>query len=130
MALDIDTSELRKLGVDLGDIAPELAVEARGVIQKAALVLKEDMRDDFEHGSDSFHQVARSVTYDTTLSPTGIEAEIGPITLGKVVGDLAHFAYFGGANGGGGTVPDPQYLLEREAKVVEGYLSEIVEKLL
>lgn len=126
----VDASELRQLGVDLGDIPATLAVEARQVIQKAALVLKTGMRNDLAKDSRYFNQIAGRVTYDTTLTASGISAEIGPETKGAVVGDLYHIAVFGGANGGGGTIPDPQYLLDAEAKVVERYLGEIVERAL
>ena len=57
-----------------------------------------------------------------------IEAEIGPETGGA--GSLAGFAYFGGVNGGGGTVPDPQGALDAEAPNVEKHLGALVAKAL
>lgn len=130
MALNADASELRKLGVDLGDIGPQLAVEARQVIQRAALNIKRAMREDMS-SSRYFRGVVPAITYDTVLDASGITAEIGPVTgPGGVPGDLAHFAYFGGAHGGGGTVRDPQDALDDEAPVMERYLSEVVERLL
>ena len=57
-------------------------------------------------------------------------AEIGPATGGRVVGDLAHLAYFGGANGGGGTVRDPEVHLEAEAPNLEEYAGKVLDDLL
>ena len=64
---------------------------------------------------ESAHFGQVNITFETKAEGDGYVAEIGAVTQGKVVGDLAHFAYFGGANGGGGTVDDPEGALKAEA---------------
>ncbi len=127
--IDIDVSDLYKTAADLRDGARDLMPKIRPVISKGALNIKNKMAGDFA-GSRHFGQVARVVTYDMLGNRDYAEAQIGPETGGRVVGDLAHIAYFGGANGGGGTVPDPEVHLRAEEPVIERYVSEILEALL
>ena len=54
--------------------------------------------------------------------------EVGP-RKGKP-GSIANIAYFGGANGGGGTVPDPRGALEAEAPRFEKALTDLVGEIL
>ncbi len=127
--IDIDVSDLYKTAADLQAGAKDLMPKIRPVISKGALNIKKKMAADFA-GSRHFGQVARVVTYDMLGGSDFVEAQIGPETGGRVVGDLAHIAYFGGANGGGGTVPDPEVHLRAEEPVIERYVSEILEALL
>ena len=122
-----DFSELRKLVTDLREAGNVVRSEARAVISKGALNIKNQMRD--EVARSRHFQFAHRINYDIR-GATGdtIEAEIGPQT--GFAGSLAGFAYFGGVNGGGGTVPDPMGALEAEAPNVERYLAELAEKAL
>ena len=122
----VDVSELRKLATDLSSAPKLVKSEARGVISKAALNIKTQMRD--EVARSRHFRFAHTISYDLRVSGDTIEAEIGPETGGA--GSLAGFAYFGGVNGGGGTVPDPQGALDAEAPNVEKYLDALVAKAL
>ena len=122
----VDASELRALIADLREAPQLVRREARAVISKGALNIKNQMRD--EVAKSRHFRFAHTVTYDLKVAGDTIEAEIGPETGG--VGSLAGFAYFGGVNGGGGTVPDPQGALDAEAPNVEKYLDALVTKAL
>ena len=120
-----DFSELRKLATDLRNAGNVVRSEARAVISKGALNIKNQMRDEAKRRHYDF---SHRISYDIKGGLDSIEAEIGPETGG--VGSLAGIAYFGGVNGGGGTVPDPMGALEAEAPNVERYLAELAEKAL
>lgn len=120
-----DFSELRKLATDLRNAGNVVRSEARAVVSKGALNIKNQMRDEAKRRHYDF---SHRITYDIKGGLDSIEAEIGPETGG--VGSLAGIAYFGGVNGGGGTVPDPMGALEAEAPNVERYLAELAEKAL
>lgn len=122
----VDASELRKLASDLSNAPKLIKSEARGVIAKGALNIKNQMRD--EVARSRHFRFAHTISYDLKVSGDTIEAEIGPEAGG--VGSLAGFAYFGGVNGGGGTVTDPQGALDAEAPNVEKYLDALVAKAL
>lgn len=122
----VDASELRKLATDLSSAPKLVRSEARAIVSKGALNIKNQMRD--EVARSRHFRFAHTISYDLKVSGDSIEAEIGPETGG--VGSLAGFAYFGGVNGGGGTVPDPQGALDAEAPNVEKYLAELAEKAL
>lgn len=122
----VDASELRKLASDLSAAPRLVRSEARAVVSKAALNIKNQMRD--EVAKSRHFRFAHTVSYDLKVGGDTIEAEIGPETGGA--GSLAGFAYFGGVNGGGGTVPDPQGALDAEAPNVEKYLDALVAKAL
>ena len=137
----VDASELRALINDLRDAPNLVRKEARSVISKGALNIKNQMRD--EVAKSRHFRFAHTVTYDIKGGGDSISAEIGPKSGG--VGSLAGFAYFGGSPwsgrkkpgrgwqqgpGGGGTVADPQGALDAEAPNVEKYLAELAEKAL
>ena len=122
----VDVSELRKLATDLSSAPKLVKSEARGVVAKGALNIKNQMRD--EVARSRHFRFAHTISYDLKVTGDMIEAEIGPETGGA--GSLAGFAYFGGVNGGGGTVPDPQGALDAEAPNVEKYLDALVAKAL
>ena len=128
-AFDIDVSGLDALARELAEVGGSVMAEVRPVVAKGALNIKTTMRDDLAK-SAHFGQVARSVTYDTKAGQSFASAEIGPVTAGQTVGDLAHFAYFGGANGGGGTVRDPQEALNEESPRFVDAVSDVIDRLL
>ena len=133
MGIEFDASELRQFAIDLGNAPVEVALEVREIVQHGAQNIKKQMQDDFSH-SRSFSHLAASVSYDTTISPTGIDAEIGPDpakTYGggrfHTPGHLENIAYFGSSRGGG-TVPDPQGALDAETPVVEKFIADVMAK--
>ena len=100
--------ELRQLSADLAKGLD--AGKVREVVRKGAVNIKEQMRAE---ASRSRHfKIASKITFDETERFSGPSAEIGPVRKGA--GRLANIAYFGGANGGGGTIPDPQGALSAE----------------
>lgn len=143
-AIEIDASDFFRAAADLKAASRDMMSEVRPAVSNAALQVKEGMRADMA-ASRHFDQVADSITYDMRGNAVVSEAEVGPVTGGHgggfigplpqggkrgVVGDLAHFAYFGGANGGGGTVRDPKVHLEDEAPRFEKAIGDILDRLL
>ncbi len=127
MDLSFDASELKALAADLRESGRTLPEKIRPVVQKGALNVKNGQNADLDK-SDYFDRIRSS--YDTREGRDFAEAEIGPKTSGEVVGDLYHIAVFGGANSGGGTVRDPQAVLDEEAPRFEKALADLVKGLL
>ena len=98
MTVSVDASELRTLSFDLARIPDKVQKGVRPVVTKGAMQVRDKMRKDMRE-SPSFKGNARNISYDLKVGGDGVEAEIGPKPTW-----LAHIAYFGGANGGGGTV--------------------------
>ena len=127
--MSVDTSELRAFAAELSRVAPEVARAVPAVVKRGANNVKSSMQADFRE-SRSFGHIARTVTYDTTVDATGVEAEIGPDKSRGGGASLAHIAYWGGANGGGGTVPDPLEALAVEVPQFESALGKLIEDVL
>ena len=125
MGFTIDTSELRSLETDLGRAAGLDARAVRPAVSKGALNIKNQMRRDFGK-SDYFSRASFAVSYDVTTDGDAVQAEIGPDKGRNPAGALANIAYFGGAHGGGGTVPDPQLALDAEAPRFEEAIAALV----
>ena len=125
----VDTSELRAFATELSRVAPEVARAVPAVVKRGANNVKSSMQADFRE-SRHFGHIARTVTYETTMGATGAEAEIGPDKSRGGGASLAHIAYWGGANGGGGTVRDPAHALEDEGDRFEAALSRLLEDIL
>lgn len=107
-----DAHEVRDFANDLRSAPQRVVNKVPPVVKRGAQNVKDQMRDAM-FASYHFKGAARSISYD--IRDGGFEAEIGPETgPGGVPGDLAHLAYFGGANGGGGTVEDPERALDAE----------------
>lgn len=125
----IDFSELRVFAADLTHAADDVAMKAPGVIAKGAVNIKAQLREEMGR-SKSFGKLAPSIGYD--LTDDGLEAQIGPKKRAGAgptkAGTGANIAYFGGANGGGGTVPDPQGALEAESPRFEAALAALVDE--
>lgn len=126
---DFDVSELTALGRELAVAGDSIMGKVRPVVSKGALNVKNGMREDMS-GSAYFARVASSITYETRDGVGWAEAEVGPVTAGRTVGDLAHIAYFGGFPAGGGTVRDPQAVLDEEAPRFEKAITDVIEGLL
>lgn len=108
MDISIDTSELRTLAADLTQAPAEVARKAPAVVRRGAVNIKNDLRD--KMAQSTYFQASQHITFDELDG--GMAAEIGPEKVGA--GNLAVIAYWGGANGGGGTVEDPQAAADRE----------------
>lgn len=124
-----DTSQLRDFASELSRAAPTVARAVPGVVKKGMNNIKGTMQSDFRE-SRSFGHIAKTVTYDVTVDGGGVTGEAGPDKSRGGGANLAHIAYWGGANGGGGTVPDPLEALAIEAPQFEDALSKLLDGVL
>lgn len=125
-----DFSELERFAGRLDSVAAkDLGAVVKPIVQRGAGNVQRAMRADMA-GSSHFKQVARKITFETRPLAGSVTCDVGPITEGKVTGDLAHFAYFGGANGGGGSVRDPQAALDDEAPTFFEHIGKVLDGLL
>ena len=111
MTINFDASELRDFAADLGRVPLALARKIPPIVMKGAMNIKDDLREEMA-GSKHFKAAARAVGFD--VLDGGFAAEIGPSSEAGSPGNLANLAYFGGPNGGGGTVADPTEALTSE----------------
>lgn len=122
--MDAEIEGLRELSADLGKISAEAVAKVRPIVQKGALNIKTEMQDD-ARGSRHFRAIAPSISYDTEVGRDGVTAEIGPAKDRYGAASLANIAYFGGANGGGGTLDIDAPLKNEEPrlmKAIDDYL--------
>lgn len=119
-----DVSELRAFAVELDQVPDSVVRKIRPVVSKGALNIRDQMRAEMSR-SRSFRQIAPTINYDLNVQADGMEAEIGPDKRRRAA-RLANIAYFGGARGGGGTVPDPRGALEAEVPRFESALSKLL----
>lgn len=124
MDISIDTSELRTLAADLSEAPAEVARKAPAVVKRGAVNIKNDLRD--KMAQSTYFQAAEHISFDELEG--GMAAEIGPEKVGA--GNLAVIAYWGGANGGGGTVEDPQEAADREEPKFAEALAELFDGIL
>lgn len=120
----LDASELRAFSATMTRAIPEVAREVMQATAKGGVNIKTQLRAE---ARDSEHfRLERHISYD--VEDGGFGVVVGPEKVGA--GNLANIAYFGGANGGGGTVPDPRGALDAEvpryvdalSKIAEGFL--------
>ncbi|MDY6054346.1 HK97 gp10 family phage protein [Micrococcus sp.] len=120
--------ELDALARDLGKMPAEVARKVGPIARKTALEIKRGMQADLAK-SRHFGQVARSVDYDVhesgAFGSQTVLVEVGPNADRHPAAALAGLAYFGGANGGGGTVRDPVYHLEEQAALMEKCIGDL-----
>lgn len=120
MDLEIDDVEIREFVADVSDVPAKYLRGIPPVIKKAAQNIKTQQQEEI---SASTYFGGAKISYDITDG--GMGAEIGPEKRGQ--GNLAVLAYWGGANGGGGTVADPQDALDAEAPNLEKFLGDVAE---
>lgn len=122
----VDDSDLRVLSRDLTGAAVKALPEVRKVIQRGALNIKRDMQED-AGGHPHFPHFPSSITYDTKLTPGGIEAEIGP-DKSRPQGALGNILYFGTSNNA--PVLDIEVGIRAEEPRLDKHLSELSTRLL
>lgn len=129
----VEDAELYALAHDFGLMPDKYVKKIRPIFNKTALEIKRGMQKDF-YGSRHFKQVARSIDYDIKehgFAGAGIlQAEIGPDAARNPSAPLAGIAYFGGSNGGGGTVRDPVFHVRDQGQKMVGFLAMAAEGLL
>lgn len=123
--VDFDVSEVRALAADMRAVDGRLARWVRPVVERGASNVKRTMRADAQQSG--YFRLERHITYDTQDAPGGYSAEIGPEASGA--GYLDNIAYFGGANGGGGSVRDPQEAANEELPNFQRELAKLAEEL-
>lgn len=113
--VSIDTSEIRALAADMSKVDERLNRWVEPIVETSGRRVRDQHRREMS-ASRSFKGIAPGITAEVVKAGFGgagvFEARIGP-EKGRP-GSLANIAYFGGSNGGGGTVPDPQVALEAE----------------
>lgn len=106
-SISIDAREMTAFAADLGRISARALPEVDAIMKHGAGNIKDEMVTDAE-GSRHFRRIAPSISYDSDYRIGQVAYEIGPDRArgGKASGaaHLANIAYFGGANGGGGTL--------------------------
>ena len=107
--ISMDMAEVRSLAQDMTAVDGRLTRYLLPVVRKAGVNIKNQMRD--EVAQSRHFKFAQLISFDEIDDGYGVE--VGPEAIGA--GLLENIAYFGGARGGGGTVPDPKGALEAEA---------------
>lgn len=120
--VDFDDREIRELAHDLRAAPEKVQRAAPGVVRKAANNIKSEWRGAAE--KSRYFAMGHTITYDVDSDAGGIEAEVGPNRRFRYA-RLAGIAHFGGANGGGGTLGDPQRFLDSEAPRMADALAKI-----
>ena len=124
MSVNFDASEVREFAADLTRASMKVAQGTPAVVSKGALNIKKQLTQEMA-GSRHFKGAAHTVSYD--LLDGGFAAEIGPSSESGSPGNLANLAYFGGSNGGGGTVADPREALTAEGERFIKALADLAE---
>lgn len=100
---DFDAREVTELAADLGRVAGDALPAVDAVMKKAAVNVKDGLAAD-ARGSRHFRQIAPSMSFDSDYRVGQVGYEIGPDRDRSPAAALANIAYFGGANGGGGSL--------------------------
>lgn len=90
--VQVDTSQLDALAADLRDHAKETPSRLVPVVSKGALNIKRDWQASWA-GLSRLPALASSISYDTTVRRTEVEAEIGPDKTRRqgALGTIAEF---------------------------------------
>lgn len=107
----MDLTQVNRLVTDLGRIPGRVVPEVREIAERGALNVKNRMVAD-ARGSRHFKQIAPTISYDESTRAGLVSFDIGPDRSRDDAAKIANIAYFGGRNGGGGT-------LDIEAGLVE-----------
>ena len=130
--MPLDTSETQKLLDAVDSFETKVRDEAEAILVKGAVEMKRNLKEN-ARGSKYFKQFAKKITYDKKKSRNGVDIELGPENdkpTGKNPGGGpgAGVAYFGGANGGGGTL-DLDEPVEREFDAIDTYMKKLGDAL-
>ena len=122
--VEIDAHEVKEFASELGKVPTKVVTGVRPAVVKAGVNMKNQLRE--EMAASKHFKAANSISFDE--GDGGMAVEVGPTKSGA--GNLANIAYFGGGNGGGGTVPDPRGALDAEAPRFEKELTDLVGEIL
>lgn len=115
---------LEALAADLDRGAAVAPKEARKVVQKGALNIKNDWRKRWS-GLSHAPAVGRAVSYDTVETPTGATAEIGP-DKDRPQGPLGNLLEYGSVNNA--PIPGGQPALQQERPRFEKALEDLAAR--
>lgn len=124
-SFEVDAHELRAFASDLLRGLDKVPAEARQVINRGALNIKNQMQSEMR-ASRHFRGAAHRISYDMTGNAAHAEAEIGPTSGRGDPGSLGNIAYFGTSRGGA-SVADPRGALDAEIPNVEKWLGDVAE---
>jgi hypothetical protein len=124
VTFSIDTTELRTLAADFRDSAAGGDKRVTGIIREHAERVRDVMAQDAK-ASPSF-DYSDDMSFEML---SDFEAEIGAEKGKGKRGSLAHLGVWGGANGGGGKIRDPQEALDEVAPDCESALADVLEQI-
>lgn len=126
--------EIHQLAVDIGKIPHAMSKKVQPIMFKTGMVMKKVMVADVKKSHHFRGKRApgldASIDFDVKFSAGHWEMEVGPNADRAPAAALAGIAYFGGSNGGGGTVTDPTVRMREEAPKFFGFMEELTEGLL
>lgn len=128
MTITGDFSEVQRLAVDLGRAVSKLLPDVDAIVKKGADNVKQEMVADAS-GSAHFKGIARSISYDRAYGLGSVGYEVGVDRDRGGQAQLGGIAYFGGVNGGGGTLDIDKPLRNEEPRLVKA-LTELGDGLL
>lgn len=118
--MDIDTSEVTRLAVDLGRAGVRAVAPARAAVEVTAVIVRDRLRRE-ARGHSRFRSFPRSITHDVH----GLTAEIGPDKSARQ-GALGNLLYFGTARSGP-TLPHPSQALQQAMPGFERALARVAD---
>lgn len=125
--ISVEAEGFDNLAADLRALAPGVESGLPRIVRKAGVKIKSAWN---EAASGSRHfRIAGTVSFDEKAVDGGYEVEVGP-DRSRRAARLAGIAHFGGANGGGGTLGDPQRFLDDEAPNIEAAVAQLIDKVL
>ena len=124
MIFEMDTSQVKQLGVNFRKLAGSCVQDVEAIMKKGAQNVKDEMIAD-ARGSRHFHPLARAITYERVPRVREIRFVIGP-DKDRFGGPLGNIYYFGTSRGGGsGDIEKP---LRSEAPRMESALTRMVDQ--
>lgn len=126
--VEIKVTGGKELIVAFGKASGSVLPKVDSVMKHGAENVKKGMAEDIRK-SKHFRRVADTVSYDSAYRFGAVGYEVGPDADRDKVAHLANIMYFGGANGGGGTV-DVDAALTREEPGLVKALDDILGGLL
>ena len=115
------SDDFDSLAADLASSPERVMREIRQVVSKGSLNIKQQLVED-ARGSEWFGKISLAMNYEITETGNSVESEIGPEKEKHKAASLWPIAYFGGSNGGGGTLPDPINAMEAEEPKLIAFL--------
>ena len=119
--MDAEFSELMQLSMDLEHGGEAISGNVRKAVQVTSIKIKEDAKASVK-GRKNIGHAAHAITYDTTESPSGVQAEIG-YDKSRGAGALGNLIEYGAPNAGNHLAPSHDLgnaLLSNEDDFVHG----------